>query len=283
MDIENLSFFDLHRDTPSAILNGKAADLEGLSRFENYCACFAAFVGEDEPRPFERAKSQISAFLAEFERQGSPCKTVLTLENGASVGEDTDKLDFFARLGVKAANLTWNGENMLASGCMAEGGLKPAGKRFICKLNELSLSIDLAHINKQGFYEAVELAQRPFVSHTAAFELNPHLRNITLDMARQVSDRNGIIGLCFYPVFLPECDVFEAVYKSLYFWCDKGLSDNICIGSDFEGADMSPQLSSPYDAKSLWEFLLSRGFSEALLKKIFWQNAADFFSQSNQT
>ncbi len=277
MDIESLSFFDLHRDTPSAIAENNEINLCELSSFKNYCACFAAFVRDDELHPFECAKKQINAFLQEYHRQGSPCKAILTLENGISVGEHTQRLEFFAELGVKAANLTWNGENVLASGCMASGGLKTDGRKFIFKLNELALATDLAHINSQGFFEAVELADKPFVSHTASSELKLHPRNITLEMARQIADKKGIIGLCFYPVFLPDNDIFEAIYSSLYFWCDKGLSNHISFGSDFEGADMASRLSSPLDALNLWEYLRSRGFDEYLLEKIFWRNAADFF------
>ena len=89
--------------------------------------------------------------------------------------------------------------------------------------------------------------------------------------------RGGIFGLCLYPVFLGEDDVFENVYKNIFHILDMGYEDSLSIGSDFDGADMSKKLYDISSVPKLYEYLKLRKINENILNKIFFDNAYNFF------
>ena len=58
-----------------------------------------------------------------------------------------------------------------------------------------------------------------------------------------------------------------------------GLENNIAIGSDFDGADMLPELSDISKVPDLYTYLENRGISAETLKKIFYENAQNYFDK----
>ncbi len=286
----DISFFDLHCDTPLKFYQNDpntAVDIAAVESFPCYKGCFAAFVRDDDENGYNTALSIISSFekkctlpriLTEKDMRAKH-GAILTLEGGAATMGSPEILEEFYSLGVRALTLTWNGENMLASGCMEKGGLKSAGKNIIEKANRLNMALDLAHLNLEGAYDAVEKAKFPFVSHTACFDVFQHKRNVPLPLIKSVAEREGIIGICFYPLFLGGGDVFEAIYRHIYFCLENGLCDCLSLGSDFDGADMSPNLDSVLKVEQLYEYLLQRGIDTQTLDKIFYRNAECFFKR----
>lgn len=288
MELKKFKFFDLHIDTPLKYYRKSReidVDINSVKEFNKYIACFAAFVRDDESA-YNTAKN----IIFEFKKSGIPIikkrndlknKTagIFTLENGSSLLGSEEVLEEFVDLGVKAFTLTWNGENNLASGAFAEGGIKPLGKKIIKKANRLGLPLDLSHLNREGFMQAVEMADNPFVSHTAYFEAFAHKRNVCTDMVRRIALKNGVVGICFYPEFLGSGNVFENFYRHIFMLLENGFEDNICIGSDFDGADMDEMLNSPQKAAQLYEYLKERGIEGRILDKIFFLNAERFFER----
>ena len=54
---------------------------------------------------------------------------IRTIEGGAALGGDLEKIVHFAKKKIKMMTLTWNGENELGSGCAGTGGLRDLEKR----------------------------------------------------------------------------------------------------------------------------------------------------------
>ena len=287
MDIKNLSLFDLHCDTPLKIYLGEEPTVctEEITKFTKYTGCFAVWVRDDDPAPYNTARQMFNSFLNKntlpiiktAEDFCGKTSVVLTLEGGAATLGSTEILEEFFALGVRALTLTWNGENMLASGSDATGGLKPRGEEIIKKANELSMALDLSHINRRGFYDAMQSAEKIYVSHTACFDVFPHRRNITVQMAKEVAERGGIVGICFYPPFLGAGNVFENIYRHISLFLYEGLCDSIALGSDFDGADCDKKLAGPSHTADLYSFLLGKGIDRKTLNKIFFENAERFF------
>ena len=103
-------------------------------------------------------------------------------------------------------------------------------------------------------------------------------RNLTDEQLRLIGEKNGLIGLCFYPKFLGG-DVFEKIYENICRLQGLGLENNIAIGSDFDGADMLPELSDISKVPDLYTYLENRGISAETLKKIFYENAQNYFDK----
>jgi membrane dipeptidase len=130
---------------------------------------------------------------------------VLHLEGLTSLGGDPEALAGFYELGVRSAQLTWNGRNELASGVGAEqpGGLTPAGREVVAELDRLGMLVDVAHLAEPSFWDLFEVARGPIIaSHANMKALCPHRRNLTDDQIRAIAEAGGVVGVCFIADFI---------------------------------------------------------------------------------
>ena len=191
-------------------------------------------------------------------------------------------MEFVDRLSldeIRAVTLTWNGENALAGGAYTDVGLKPFGRQVIHKLNKNHIACDLSHLNRKSFFEVGETAKTVFASHVCCDKTHSHPRNLTDEQIKYIAGRDGVIGLCFYPEFLGTQYAYEGVWRHIYHLLNIGLEDNICIGSDFDGAVMSKELDGVDKIPALYSFLCLKGLSDTVLDKIFFKNAEKFFAK----
>lgn len=108
-------------------------------------------------------------------------------------------------LGVRSAQITWNGPNELASGVGVDppGGLTALGREVVAEFNRLGILVDVSHLAERSFWDLVELAQGPIVaSHANAKAVCPHRRNLTDDQIRAIAETGGVVGVCFIADFI---------------------------------------------------------------------------------
>ena len=280
-----MDFFDLHCDTPTECydknqafsINNLAVSDKNGSCFDKWYQCFAIWIDDKCDVPFDYYKKVLNNFKGKLNESQNSVVPVFTVENGKLLGSNAERIYELNNDGIKALTLTWNGENQIASGAHASGGLKPFGKQVIKYLNECKIATDLSHLNKESFFDAIELALYPIATHSCCDSVFSHIRNLNDEQIELIVQKNSIIGLCLYPNFLGEGDVFLNVYKHLYHLLDKGYENHIAIGSDFDGADMSAELSDISKIPVLYKKMLNYGIDEKILQKIFFKNAYDFF------
>ena len=281
-----MHFFDLHCDTLTKAFNthqdlynnNLSIDFNKGSKFSKWSQCFAIWIEDKAENPYNFYRLVLSNYKEYIKKAPKNLKCYLTVENGSLLENDIDRLKQLKNDGVVAITLTWNGENCIASGVKAEGGLKPFGYKVIEEMNRLKIACDLSHINEQGFFEAVKLSDYPFASHSCCAVIKEHPRNITDEQILKIVDKNGIIGICPYPVFCGE-DVFEGVYQNILHLINLGARENIAIGTDFDGCDMADKLSDITKIHNLYNYLLSKKITDQTLQKIFYKNAQNFFSR----
>lgn len=243
--------------------------------FDEWYQCCAVFVPDGSINP----KEEYTDILADFKRKISVYKKpkcIFTLENALPI----DSADFVERLyedGISAVTLTWNGENALAGGTDSEAGLKPFGRDVIRALNRYKIAVDLSHLNRKSFFDAGEAANAVFASHTCCYKTHRHPRNLTDEQIKYVAGRGGVVGICFYPEFLGTKYAFEGVWRHINHLLNLGLENSVCMGSDFDGADMSDCLDGVDKIPDLYAFLKSRGITDELLDRMFFKNAERFF------
>ena len=278
-----MRYFDLHCDTARVCFyKGLSLDDATLSvrtgqshLFKDWYQCYAVFIPDnsrDPQREYENILRDTKSKLCGVDQP----KPIYTLENGIAI----DDLRFVDRLeadGIKAVTLTWNGENALAGGAYSDAGLKPFGKQVIAKLNEKNIACDLSHLNRRSFFEVGEQAKILFASHSCCDGVYPHPRNLTDEQIRYIADRGGVVGICFYSEFLGARYATGGVWRHINHLLDLGLQNHICIGSDFDGADMSGELDGVDKVPALYRYLQSKGIPDGILFKIFFANAYNFF------
>ena len=280
-----MNFFDLHCDTAfecyknneefyvnSLAISGEAAD------FKKWKQVFAVWIRDDHPEPFEFYQTVLTDIKQKLLKKPSFLTEFFSVEGGAVLEDDSDRLYILKNDQIKLLTLCWNGENLIAGGSKTEKGLTAFGKEVVSKMNRLKMACDLSHLNEKSFYAALEVADFPLASHSCSRFVFNHQRNLYDDQIKQLSQKNGIIGLCFYPEFLGE-NVFEAIYRNIFHLLDMGLENHIAIGSDFDGGQMDKTLNSIKLVPNLYTFLQTKGLKEDLLNKIFYENADNFIAK----
>ena len=142
------------------------------------------------------------------------------MENGAPIQQSLSLLRTFYRLGVSYATLTHNGDNAIADSA-AEGkrwhGLSPFGREVVAEMNALGMMVDLSHASDETFWDCIGRSTAPVIAtHSCCRALCNHRRNLTDDMLKALGEKDGYVGINFYPAFLSERFLSEPQDEALF-------------------------------------------------------------------
>lgn len=247
---------------------------------------------------------------------------VIGVEGGHMIEDRMDYLDSLYQRGARYLTLTWNNsldwatsatDEARKAGTLKHKGLNEFGKQVIHRMNELGMMVDLSHVGRQTFFDVMEITTKPvLVSHSNAYALMAHPRNLQDDQIKAVAENGGVICVNFYSGFLDPAHYTkinrlyekyvtaqdtikrstDAKYNKLPASAKEQLRpslsllfdhidylvkvagiDHVGIGSDFDGISSSPKgLDDCSDFPKITEGLLQRGYSEADIRKILGEN-----------
>ncbi|MDE0358775.1 MAG: membrane dipeptidase [Gammaproteobacteria bacterium] len=123
-------------------------------------------------------------------------------QNAAMMGDDAQRVQVFAGLGVRVIQLTYNVANQLGHGSMApeNGGLTDFGRDVVAELNATNTLVDLSHSGEQTCLDAIEASTAPIaITHTGCRAVTDLPRNKTDRELRLVAEGGGIAGIYFMP------------------------------------------------------------------------------------
>lgn len=266
-----MNYFDLHCDTLLKLKNNeKDRAVYKTDCFKSYCQVFSLFIEETDKYPFDTYRELIN-----IAKENKNIK-YLSLENAIAIGNDLSRVEILKNDGIKSIMLTWNGENIYAGGALSNGNLTELGKCLIKKMNEQKIALDVSHLNEKSFFEAIKYADIVLASHSNCNGVFNHKRNLSDKQIKAIIQKNGIIGINFYPLFLGG-EVFQKIYENIIYILNLKGENNICFGSDFDGAKMDKKLRNIEQVKDLYKFLKNQGLSKELLNRIFYENAKNFY------
>ncbi len=277
-----MDFFDLHCDTAYEMYkknktfyeNDLAVSGQKGECFEKWVQTFAVWLSEDRENPYQFYKNVLSYLKENLTDNVTP---IFAVEGGTVLEDNAERLYELKNDGIRFLTLTWNGENLIAGGNKSQKGLTDFGRQVIKTMNELSMAVDVSHLNDKSFYSVLDTAEKVLATHSNCRKVCDVPRNLKDDQIKLIAKKQGIIGLNFYPEFLGR-DFFEKIYQNIYHLCDMGLENNIAIGTDFDGADMDEEMKDISKIPLLYEKLHQKGLKKDLLYKIFFKNANDFLS-----
>jgi membrane dipeptidase len=132
--------------------------------------------------------------------------SMLGMEGGRQIGGSTAALRRFYDLGVRYMTLTHNQTTEWADSATdvpKHDGVSPAGAAYIAEMNRLGMLLDLSHVSAVSMKDALQMTRAPVIfSHSNAFALNPHPRNVPDDVLALLPANGGVVMVNFYPVFL---------------------------------------------------------------------------------
>ncbi len=306
-----MNFFDLHCDTMLRLLDGSSLadadahlNLSKAQSFEKWAQIFALFVLDNKPgrdTAYDAYRRLYAGFIrqmrlhadrivfcrsaAELEAAWAAGKhaALLSVENGAVLGGRLERLDELRRDGVRLLTLTWMGENELGFGGEAGGPLTDFGRSVVRALPQYGIVPDISHLSDEGAAEVFRLTDGPVIAtHSNARRITGHHRNLTEKQIREIVRRGGLIGINLCSSFLSDeksrasC---EDIYRHLDAILSCGAENTVCFGTDFDGAQIPCDIGDLRGIPMLYEHLLGRGLSEALLQKIFFENARQFWKR----
>ena len=146
-------------------------------------------------------------------------------------------VEFFAELGVRVVQLTYNNQNELAGSCYEaeDSGLARFGREVIDEMNRCGILVDLSHVGNRSTLEAILHSKKPVaITHANAHSLFPHKRNKTDDVLKALADNGGVIGCATYRNITGDyyCSSVEAWAEMVGRTVDIAGIDHVGIGTD---------------------------------------------------
>ncbi len=143
--------------------------------------------------------------------------SLIGVEGGHSLNCSLAVLRQLYRAGARYMTLTHSDNVPWADSATDEpehDGLTRFGEEVIHEMNRLGMLVDLSHVSAATMRDALAVTEAPVIfSHSAAFALCAHTRNVPDDVLLQLRDNGGVVMVTFVPPFLSE-DV-RAYYEEL--------------------------------------------------------------------
>jgi membrane dipeptidase len=200
------------------------------------------------------------------------------IEGGQALDGNLAAVEMFARRGVRTLGLLHLWSNNLGETSKKpkhkDRGLTDFGRDVVRECERCGVIVDLAHINRAGFFDAVSLSTQPLVvTHTGVNGVHSSWRNLDDDQLRAVASSGGCIGIIFARQHLGSASL-EAVVDHIIHVIDVAGDDVPALGSDFDGF-VAPTQGLPDVASlpNLTVALSRRGVSPRVLEKILSSNA----------
>lgn len=300
-----MQVFDLHCDTlfkanenlGSIINNNYEFSLNKALQYDKYTQVMAVWIpdeyrGENAEKLVAQCYSLLKKQIAEatyFNQNTdftslSDYGVVFAIEGGAALAGKLENIQKYREMGVRFLTLTWNGRNEIGDGIKCENpkGLTDFGKKAIPLLEQNGIIIDVSHASEPLFWSVAELATKPFIAtHSNSRTICSHMRNLTDEQFKYICKIGGIVGLNFHRFFITDDGKadFSTIQKHLEYFLSLGGENVVALGSDFDGAEMPECIKGAESMANLYEYLLSKNYSEALLEKLFYNNAVEFLKR----
>ena len=198
------------------------------------------------------------------------------IEGGHALDGRVEAVEMFARRGVRylgPLHLWPNALGGTSRKAKRDEGLTDLGREVIRECERCGVIVDLAHINRRGFFEALAITEQPpMVTHTGVAGVHKSWRNLDDDQIRAIGERGGCVGIIFARQFLGGATV-DAVVDHILHVIDVAGEDVPALGSDFDGFVVPPVgLEDIAALPNLTVALARRGVPPRVLEKILGGN-----------
>lgn len=211
-------------------------------------------------------------------------------EGLSGIGEDLEQIDRLYEFGVRHASLTWNEQNLLASGIRGneEMGLTKLGIQALHKIQERHMLFDVSHLNDKSFWDVMRHTNGPVVAtHSGSRSLCSVPRNLTDEMIKAVAETGGMIGVNSYPDFISQNENEQTVStlaRHIEHVADTAGIDRVGFGFDFceflkGGAPTLQGLKDASEVPNLLKAMQMIGFTQDDIEKVSYKNWHDMIKK----
>ncbi|KYM77723.1 Dipeptidase 1 [Atta colombica] len=175
--------------------------------------------------------------------------SMIGVEGGHSLDSSLAVLRLYYHLGVRYVTLTHGCNTPWADASPVNEGnvynLTEFGQAIVYEMNRIGMLVDLAHTSHNVMREVLAITKAPVMfSHSSAFSICNHYRNVPDDVLQLVKKNNGIVMVNFYNNFV-NCNssrnaTIEDVIKHINHIRNLIGPDHVGIGADYDGVISVP-------------------------------------------
>lgn len=302
-----MNLIDTHVDTITTLIdrnqnllsNTSHVSLEKLNQYDKKGIYFAIWLSEKRRKnPLKETLKAIDFYYDEIDANKSLIShtnnysdfittfnegrvaSLLGIEGGESLQGDIENLFLLYNKGIRLLTLTWNNDNELGCGALgSEKGLSPFGKEIVNLTNELNIVIDVSHLNKKGFYDVINLTQKPILaSHSNCYTIRNSKRNLFDEQLQELKNISSYVSFTLHTPFI--CDKELCTITDLLFHIDYLINylgeDFVSIGTDFDGTNFFPsKINNISDLYTLYN-LIEKTYNTVIADKLFYKNQLNF-------
>jgi membrane dipeptidase len=132
--------------------------------------------------------------------------SLIGVEGGHSIDNSLGVLRTLHQLGMRYMTLT-HSETLdwadSATDKPKSNGLSPFGEEVVLEMNRLGVLVDISHVSVDTMKHALRVSKAPVIaSHSSAFALAEHPRNVPDDVLKLVAKNGGVVMVNFYSGFI---------------------------------------------------------------------------------
>ncbi len=305
-----MNLIDTHVDTITTLLDNKQflldntnhISLNKLSTFEKKGIYFAIWLSEERRKnSFAETINAINFYYNEIEQNktlishannyqefddifnSGKVASILGLEGGEAIEGNFDNLFTLYSMGVRLITLTWNNDNEIGSGVLgSDRGLTAFGKTFVKKLNDMNIILDVSHLNRKGFFDVIDLTQKPLLaSHSNSYAIHSSKRNLFDDQLEELKNTKSYVSFTIHSPFINGTDNCNTndILRHIDHLLNKLGEDFVSIGTDFDGTNFLPcEINNISDLILLYN-LVKKTYNTEITNKIFYKNQLDFLKK----
>ncbi|MAG93622.1 MAG: membrane dipeptidase [Planctomycetaceae bacterium] len=155
------------------------------------------------PETFEMALTADD--ILRIRKQGK-IASLMGIEGGHAIENSLALLRMFHGMGVRYMTLTHSVTLDWADSATDDprsDGLSPFGEEVVRTMNELGMLIDISHVSPATMKDALRVSRAPVIaSHSSAYTVAPHPRNVPDDVLKLVKKNGGVIMVNYYSAFV---------------------------------------------------------------------------------
>lgn len=230
-------------------------NIDVLARYRRAGYTFVSATLQDWPPTFEGTRSSIERFkemtrehqewltfgssLAEIDAGKRAGKLVIGLNSQETrpIGEDLSRIEALRALGIRHMLLAYNVRNLVADGCaeVADAGLSNFGRQVVAEMGRAGIIVDCSHTGRRSSMDAISLSRYPAIfSHSNAYAVCPHIRNISDEQIRACAASGGVIGVVGVGAFLGDAEArAPSMFRHIDYIASLVGAQHVGLGTDY--------------------------------------------------
>jgi membrane dipeptidase len=160
-----------------------------------------------ERHPSDLELALTAADIRRIHRSGK-IASMMGIEGGHAIENSLATLRMLYRAGARYMTLTHGKGLRWADSATDEsrvGGLTEFGVAVVKEMNRLGMLVDLSHVSVETMFDALDATAAPVIySHSSAFSVTRHPRNVPDEVLLKVKENGGVVMVTFFPTYVSE-------------------------------------------------------------------------------